>query len=98
MSIVPLNFGAAAPFRAKLHFAQVIALSAFWVPQFGQNTRRTSALGRTPEPTRQGESARRSIAATIGKNQSKNPASDPAKNPGSYDALEATIRLTPRVS
>ncbi len=40
MSIVPLNFGAAAaPFRAKLHFEHVWAVSGFWVPQFGQNTR-----------------------------------------------------------
>ena len=36
--MVPLNFGAAAPFRLKLHFEQVGAASGFWVPQFGQNT------------------------------------------------------------
>jgi hypothetical protein len=39
ISIVPLNFGAAAPFRLKLHLLQVCAVSGFWVPQFGQNTR-----------------------------------------------------------
>jgi hypothetical protein len=38
MSIVPLNFGAAAPFRLKLHFVHVWAVSGFCVPQFGQNT------------------------------------------------------------
>lgn len=38
MSIVPLNFGAAAPFRLKPHFVQAVAVSGFWVPQFGQNT------------------------------------------------------------
>lgn len=38
MSIVPLNFGAAAPFRLKPHLVQVVAASGFWVPQFGQNT------------------------------------------------------------
>lgn len=39
MSIVPLNFGAAAPFRLKPHFEHVVAVSGFCVPQFGQNTR-----------------------------------------------------------
>lgn len=38
MSIVPLNFGAAAPLRLKPHFVQAVAVSGFWVPQFGQNT------------------------------------------------------------
>jgi len=38
MSMVPLNLGAAAPFKLKLHFEQVGAASGFWVPQFGQNT------------------------------------------------------------
>jgi hypothetical protein len=38
MSIVPLNFGAAAPFKLKLHFVHVCAASSFFVPQFGQNT------------------------------------------------------------
>lgn len=38
MSIVPLNFGAAAPLRLKLHFEHVSAVSSFFVPQFGQNT------------------------------------------------------------
>ena len=38
MSIVPLNFGAAAPFRLNPHFLQVVAGSSFSVPQFGQNT------------------------------------------------------------
>jgi hypothetical protein len=33
-----LNFGAAALFRWKLHFEHVWAVSAFLVPQFGQNT------------------------------------------------------------
>jgi hypothetical protein len=37
MSIVPLNFGAAAPFRLNPHFLQVVAESSFSVPQFGQN-------------------------------------------------------------
>lgn len=38
ISIVPLNFGAADPFKLKPHFEQVVAVSGFWVPQFGQNT------------------------------------------------------------
>ncbi len=38
MSIVPLNFGAAAPFKLKLHFEHVSDVSGFCVPQFGQNT------------------------------------------------------------
>jgi hypothetical protein len=42
ISIVPLNFGAAAPFKLKPHFVQVVACSVFCVPQFGQNTRKTS--------------------------------------------------------
>lgn len=40
MSIVPLNLGAAAPFRLNAHFWQAAALSSFCVPQFGQNTLR----------------------------------------------------------
>ena len=31
MSMVPLNFGAFAPFRLKPHFAQAVAVSEFWV-------------------------------------------------------------------
>jgi len=38
ISMVPLNLGAAAPFRLKPHFLQVFELSSFSVPQFGQNT------------------------------------------------------------
>jgi len=38
INIVPLNLGAAAPFRLKPHFLQVFELSSFSVPQFGQNT------------------------------------------------------------
>ena len=38
MSMVPLNLGAAALFRLNPHFLQVVAGSAFSVPQFGQNT------------------------------------------------------------
>ena len=37
MSIVPLNLGAAAPLMLKPHFVQVVAVSGFFVPQFGQN-------------------------------------------------------------
>jgi hypothetical protein len=39
MSIVPLNFGAAAPLMLNPHFVQVLAVSGFLVPQFGQNKR-----------------------------------------------------------
>lgn len=42
ISMVPLNFGAAAPFKLKPHFVQVVACSVFCVPQFGQNTRNSS--------------------------------------------------------
>src|SRR5262245_58361179 len=38
ISIVPLNFGAAAPLRLNPHFVHVDAVSEFCVPQFGQNT------------------------------------------------------------
>ena len=38
MSIVPLNFGADAPFKLKPHLEQTAAVSGFCVPQFGQNT------------------------------------------------------------
>gem|GEM_PF-3392776 len=38
MSMVPLNFGAAAPFKLKPHLVHADAVSGFWVPQFGQNT------------------------------------------------------------
>src|SRR6187549_1538410 len=38
INMVPLNFGAAAPFKLKPHFLQVFELSSFSVPQFGQNT------------------------------------------------------------
>lgn len=62
ISIVPLNFGAAAPFRLKPHFVQVVAVSGFCVPQFGQNTRhlrasdvcrRAGASLHVPEPDSQ---------------------------------------------
>lgn len=46
MSMVPLNFGAAAPFKLKPHFWHAVALSSFCVPQFGQNTLRTSGGAR----------------------------------------------------
>src|SRR5271166_2850836 len=49
--MVPLNFGATTPFRAKLHLEQVSATSGFCVPQFGQNTRpppRGSIAARDP--------------------------------------------------
>jgi hypothetical protein len=42
MSIVPLNLGAAAPFKLKLHFTQVCAFGSLLVPQFGQNTATSS--------------------------------------------------------
>jgi hypothetical protein len=43
MSIVPLNFGAAAPFKLKLHFTHVSAAgSSLLVPQFGQYNRHLS--------------------------------------------------------
>lgn len=38
INIVPLNFGAAV-FIANPHFVQVVAVSGFCIPQFGQNTR-----------------------------------------------------------
>lgn len=37
MSMVPLNFGPAAPFSLKPHFWQAVAASGFWAPQLGQN-------------------------------------------------------------
>lgn len=39
INMVPLNLGAAAPFRLNPHFLHVVAASSFSVPQFGQNTR-----------------------------------------------------------
>jgi hypothetical protein len=38
ISIVPLNFGAAAPFKLNPHLLHVDAVSAFCIPQLGQNT------------------------------------------------------------
>jgi hypothetical protein len=40
ISMVPLNFGAVAPFSLKPHLLQVVELSGFWVPQFGQKATR----------------------------------------------------------
>ena len=37
INIVPLNFGAAAPLMLNPHLVQVLAVSGFFVPQFGQN-------------------------------------------------------------
>ena len=65
ISIVPLNFGAAAPLRWKLHFEQTCAASGFCVPQFGQNTRaphlggRFRPTGTAPVP----DSARPTVAS-----------------------------------
>lgn len=44
ISMVPLNFGAAAPLRLKPHLVQVVAVSGFCVPQFGQNKLHLQAL------------------------------------------------------
>jgi hypothetical protein len=38
INIVPLNFGAPPAFKAKPHLVQLVVVSAFCVPQFGQNT------------------------------------------------------------
>jgi len=35
--MVPLNLGAAAPLMLNPHLLQVVAVSGFFVPQFGQN-------------------------------------------------------------
>jgi hypothetical protein len=45
MSIVPLNLGAAAPLMLNPHLVQVVAVSAFLVPQFGQNKRASEDEG-----------------------------------------------------
>ena len=37
INIVPLNLGAAAPLMLNPHLVQVVAVSGFFVPQFGQN-------------------------------------------------------------
>ena len=50
MSIVPLNFGAAAPLMLNPHFVQVVAVSGFFVPQFGQN--KVCLRGRGMHPAR----------------------------------------------
>jgi hypothetical protein len=47
MSIVPLNFGAAAPLILNPHLVQVVAVSGFFVPQFGQN-KSASEVGGNP--------------------------------------------------
>src|ERR1700733_11517914 len=54
ISIVPLNFGAAAPLRLKPHFVHVDAVSEFCVPQFGQNTQhlRQRSPGASPRQCR----------------------------------------------
>ena len=38
INIVPLNFGALPGFKVKPHFVQLLDVSGFCVPQFGQNT------------------------------------------------------------
>ena len=48
MSIVPLNLGAAAPLMLKPHFVQVVAVSGFFVPQFGQNKSASESGGSAP--------------------------------------------------
>jgi hypothetical protein len=48
MSIVPLNLGAAAPRMLNPHFVQVVAVSGFFVPQFGQNKCASEGRGRGP--------------------------------------------------
>jgi hypothetical protein len=51
MSIVPLNFGAAAPLMLNPHLVQVVAVSGFCVPQFGQNKSASmSGTFRAPRP------------------------------------------------
>ena len=47
MSMVPLNLGAAAPLMLKPHFVQVVAVSGFFVPQFGQNKSASEERGWT---------------------------------------------------
>jgi hypothetical protein len=53
ISIVPLNLGAAAPLMLNPHLVQVVAVSGFFVPQFGQNKSASRGRGWTPadEPT-----------------------------------------------
>ncbi len=76
ISIVPLNFGAAEPFRLNPHFVQVVAVSGFCVPQFGQNTSHLPvahrALVAPAQPTRGGlgdsrESHGNSRGVTLGR-------------------------------
>jgi len=67
ISIVPLNFGALAPFRLKPHLLHVVAASGFWVPQFGQNTQHLPGPPRAAlaaEPTR--PALRRSSESVVG--------------------------------
>ena len=49
ISIVPLNFGAAAPLMLNPHLVQVVAVSGFFVPQFGQNKSASEGRGSHPE-------------------------------------------------
>jgi len=70
INIVPLNFGAAAPFKLKPHLVQVVACSVFCVPQFGQNTRKSShepAL-----PPRSGEREAGGSVVEVGPGSKKN--------------------------
>ena len=48
MSIVPLNLGAAAPLMLNPHLTQVVAVSGFFVPQFGQNKDASQGAGTPP--------------------------------------------------
>jgi len=48
MSMVPLNFGAAAPLMLNPHLVQVVAVSGFLVPQFGQNKSASEDGARPP--------------------------------------------------
>src|SRR5262245_13332143 len=64
ISMVPLNFGAAAPFRLTPHFVHVDAVSEFCVPQFGQNTHHLRQQSRRERLTASRRSSREGTGKT----------------------------------
>jgi hypothetical protein len=66
MSIVPLNFGAAAPLMLNPHFVQVVAVSGFFVPQFGQNKTASESSVAKLDASRSTLHARRASSKRIG--------------------------------
>lgn len=82
INIVPLNFGAAAPFKLKPHLVQVVACSVFCVPQFGQNTRKSSHEPALPPRSGEREAGGSVVEVASGSNKIARTASSGWQLPG----------------